>query len=517
MKKTLALLLAMLMLAAMVPGVALAEEPYTYTMVMRNFGPLNENPPMVKYWNERFGVNFDLIYVEDASANEQITLMVTGGEIPDVLQYIDQMAYFEQGILGGWTEEFFRAHAPNLSNYIDAINPAAWNYAKLDGELMYSIPGFRMYNSIAKPLFWRTDWLKNVGFENPPRELADVEKALYAFVNDDPDGNGVKDTYGLSNTSLPMVYGAFGFQRNTWMEDGNGGVVMGDVMPEAKEALALLAKWYKDGVLDPEFITGENQGGYWAITHAFLNNRIGLTGMGQFYHWVDVTDVEGGVMKAAMPTQWEEVGQTGTYAPGPAAVGPTGKAGTEMYHSTTLRTAFSANLVKDEARFARLLEIIDEMNCSSIENSAMAARGMPGEQHEIVEWAGVKSLVNMPDVVPNVTNNGIGAANWFAFIEESGNFDYQKVVYAQDFYWYDHHMKDVVPNEGYMSAIFGALPSQSMYKAECDKIVNEGYVAIITGDKPIDYFDDMVKQWYAAGGETLTKEASELYVRQNAK
>lgn len=516
MKRSLSFFLAFILVITLAPAAVLAEgQTYTYTMVMQNFGPLYENPKMVDYWNQQYGVEFKLVYVENASAGEQINLMVAGGDIPDVLQYIDQRSYFDQGIIGGWTEEFFRENAPNISKYIDEVNPAAWSYAKFDGELMYTIPGFRMYNTVASPIIFRTDWLKKVGIEEMPKTLEEYEKAFYAFVNDDPDGNGTKDTYALSNTGFAAIYGAFGMQRNMWLEDGNGGVTMGDVMPEAKEALTLLAKWYKDGLIDPEFITGENQGGYWAITHAFLNNRIGMTGMGSFYHWVDATQFEGGSTKATMPVQWEEVGQTGTYAPGYAPVGPTGKSGTILNNTTTLRTAFSAKLVSDTPRFARLLQIIDDMNCSSIEKSALAARGIPGQEHEIIDWNGVKSLVLLPGVTLGDTLNGIGAANWFAFIEESGNFEYQKVAYAQEFYWFDHFMAD--KNVGYLSAIFGALPSQTLYKSECDKILNEGYVAIITGDRPIEYFDEMVKQWYDAGGTVLTQEANELYKQQSAK
>ena len=70
-------------------------------------------------------------------------------------------------------------------------------------------------------------------------------------------------------------------------------------------------------------------------------------------------------------------------------------------------------------------------------------------------------------------------------------------------------------NQGYENCIFGPLPSNSMYATECNKILNEGYIAIITGEQPIDYFDDMVAQWYAAGGEVLTQEANDLYARQN--
>ena len=88
------------------------------------------------------------------------------------------------------------------------------------------------------------------------------------------------------------------------------------------------------------------------------------------------------------------------------------------------------------------------------------------------------------------------------------------MAYAYDFAWYEEFMKDF--NQGYISAIYGTLPSNAMYATECNKILNEGYIAIITGEQPLDYFDTMVEQWYNAGGTVLTEEANELYAQQNA-
>ena len=42
-------------------------------------------------------------------------------------------------------------------------------------------------------------------------------------------------------------------------------------------------------------------------------------------------------------------------------------------------------------------------------------------------------------------------------------------------------------------------------------MVSETYIAIITGDKPISYFDEFVDKWRKAGGDTLEKEANEWY------
>jgi len=51
------------------------------------------------------------------------------------------------------------------------------------------------------------------------------------------------------------------------------------------------------------------------------------------------------------------------------------------------------------------------------------------------------------------------------------------------------------------------LPSASKYSTELDRIEDEAFIDIISGQKPVTYFDTFVAQWLAAGGDQLTKEA----------
>lgn len=499
-------------------GTGETDKHYEYSMVMHNFGPWDDNPEMVERWEKEYNADFNLVYVETASAGDQINLMVASDDIPDVIQMVDMNQFYKDGIIGGWTEEFFREHAPKLSKYIDDTDPSAWQIAKFDGNLMYSIPCFRKYDTIATPVVWRTDWLKNVGIENIPKTLEECEDAFYKFAKEDPDGNGKNDTYGLSETGIRPVYGAFGSYRGKWLLDAEGKVVYGDVKPEMKKALELLHKWYADGVLDPEFLTGENEGGYWAITHKFINNRIGFTNMGNFYHWLpDMTREENGTAIGEMTAAWKNSGNTGTYAMGYAPEGPDGYKGTDKADFRKLRTVFSAALVKDQERFGRLLEIIDDMNCSSVERSVEVNRGTLGKYSDIVDFKGKPSYVTIGDALKadslSPFLSSIGASNTFAFIEEGGNLEYQEVAYAQQFAWADEEFKD--KNDGYVSVIFKTPESKAKYGAELDKILNEGYINIITGDKPLDYFDEMVETWYANGGDEMTKEANEIYAREH--
>ncbi len=495
-----------------------APEHFSYRMVMHNFGPWDEEPEMVTRWEEEYNADFELVYVETAQAGDQINLMIASNDIPDVFQMIDQNKYYQEGIIGGWTEEFFREHAPNLSKFIDETDPSAWQISKFDGELMYSIPCFRKYDTVASPVIWRTDWLENVGITEIPRTLEEFENAFYKFAKEDPDKNGKNDTYGLSETGIRTIYGAFGSYRGKWLLAEDGSVVYGDVKPEMKQALALLNKWYKDGVLDPEFVTGENQGGYWAITHKFLNNQIGYTNMGSFYHWLpDMTVEENGTAIGEMTAQWKNSGNTGTYAMGYAPEGPEGFKGTDQGDFRKLRTTFSVNLVKDEKRFGRLLEIIDDMNCSTVEKSVEVNRGTLGKYSSIVDFMGKKAYAAIGEAKTADSLNPFlsakGAANTFAFLEEGGNMEYQEVAYAQQFAWADKEFAD--KKDSYISVIFKTPESNAKYGSELTKILNTGYTSIIIGEKPLDYFDEMVKQWYANGGEQLTKEANEIYAAEH--
>ena len=48
-----------------------------------------------------------------------------------------------------------------------------------------------------------------------------------------------------------------------------------------------------------------------------------------------------------------------------------------------------------------------------------------------------------------------------------------------------------------------------------EKMENEMMLAIITGEKDIDYFDEFVKQWKSLGGDEIMEEAAQIVAEQN--
>ena len=53
--------------------------------------------------------------------------------------------------------------------------------------------------------------------------------------------------------------------------------------------------------------------------------------------------------------------------------------------------------------------------------------------------------------------------------------------------------------------------SQPQYWESLETLRKMTYVQIITGEKPVDAFDDFVKQWNEMGGAKITEEANEWY------
>jgi putative aldouronate transport system substrate-binding protein len=53
-----------------------------------------------------------------------------------------------------------------------------------------------------------------------------------------------------------------------------------------------------------------------------------------------------------------------------------------------------------------------------------------------------------------------------------------------------------------------ALPSSGTYQTELSKIEDEAFISIITGERPVSYFDTFVAQWKSQGGDVLTREAN---------
>ncbi|MGO4275036.1 hypothetical protein AB4Z22_35270, partial [Paenibacillus sp. TAF58] len=194
-------------------------------------------------------------------------------------------------------------------------------------------------------------WLKKIGYNEPPKTLTELEDVLTKFVNNDPDGNGKKDTFGLSGRGkLPIqmftsVFSAYGVSPYQFKLDASGKVVYGGLTEETRSALKLLNKWYKGGLIDPEFITTDNN----QLNEKFAAQKIGMVdNMG----WGNFAKTSGFIAKPGM-----DKGQN--VIPGKPVIGPAGKAYGFSYGARQAPVLLGAQLEKDEAKRVKIEQILD--------------------------------------------------------------------------------------------------------------------------------------------------------------
>lgn len=469
------------------------------------YGPVDDNAPVKKLVEDKFNVKLNIWYMDVTKREELLGAKIAGGQIPDLMtvySLADMKKFADQGITVGFTEEEINKYMPNYKKLIDKYDPKLWSYFKIKDKY-YGIPYPNSDGVYGAAIAWNKTWLDKVGIKKVPETLDEWKDAMYKFRNEDPDGNGKKDTYGMSKSAMPDIYGAFGVYPEFWaIRDGK--VVWSGILPETKKALETLRQWKKDDVISPEWTqgNGENTGGYWAVSNDFVNGKIGVSSHGMYYHWlpeIPETGFQGGdnwkLFKEATKGQ-------GEIAYGKPPVGPDGKSGNVvngLFSPTHLALGKNA---ADPEKKQRIMQIIDAI----YSDFDLYLRVKYGEKG--VHWDygpdGV-SIVQKDGYKKNEEVAKIGAGITFAPLPQPDFV--KKITNPKSLEINDKLFK----YQGYSNAVKSPLPSEGKYYNNLLQLQQETFAAIINGEKPLEEFDKFVETWKKEGGDQLTKEANEWY------
>ena len=485
-------------------------DPVTLTwLVGQTSAEVNDDAEVVKMIEERFNIDMKAWYVDSNKFYENLNVRFAGGEMPDVL-VIDNLSllptYVEGGIVAELPIETIREKAPNYAKVADENDDGT-----LWSTMIYNGKNYGVANpmdAVPMAMFWRKDWLDKLGLE-VPETLDDYEKVLTAFVEQDPDGNGKKDTAGMAERAFGAVFGAYGLRCVT---GGNPGFKVEEMQlgednvpffpyihPDAKLALAKLHDWYEKGILDKEFITGENHGGYAWLSHSFMNGRIGLTSA-QPYHYLntdrDITDEKtwGVCMK-----ELKGLNPDAEIVIGPAPVGPDGKSGTEGWNKTGRLTCLTTQAASDPRKVDAFLAMLDAYY-SDMEYAKLVNYGLEGVHYEQTEDGPVRIMEGTDLRKEGVLQCDFGSTVTFAKEVTPEKTDFGHKVTGNGYYR------------------FNAPPVQEFSDviATLDTLTEQAYFDMITGAKPLDYFDTFVEEFKKAGGEAAEKAVQDAYAEKVA-
>ena len=226
---------------------------------------------------------------------EAYNLLVSSGQLPDIVSYMDTAVLERLGMEGGLVplEDLIEKYAPNIKKFWEQNPRYKKDAIAADGHI-YVIPNYYDYfNSMPSTgYFIRKDWLKKLNLKEP-ETTEELYNVLTAFRDKDPNGNGKKDEIPFffrsesPKDTIRLLVDVFK-ARTFWYEDSAGKIKFGAVQPEFREAIKNIAQWYKEGLIDKEIFTrglvsrdymlSNNIGGYtndWFGSTASYNEKLG--------------------------------------------------------------------------------------------------------------------------------------------------------------------------------------------------------------------------------------------------
>ncbi len=240
-------------------GHLISSTPKTFTF-FSNFGnmPFNSEWKVWKAIAEDTNIHLEgTISQSNSNEVEAFNLMLSSGNLPDIIAYQHASDIEKLGRDGGLIplNDLIKNYAPNIQRMLDTDLAFKQTATALDGNI-YMIPqNFELFT--AKFYWIRQDWLDILGLE-VPTTVDELYEVLTAFRNEDPNRNGLKDEYPLFDRSANRLGDEylFLFDTSTGFHVSNNSVVF---EPLEKENFLYgvneLAKWYREGLIDPEFFT----------------------------------------------------------------------------------------------------------------------------------------------------------------------------------------------------------------------------------------------------------------------
>ncbi|GGD61669.1 extracellular solute-binding protein [Paenibacillus nasutitermitis] len=457
--------------------------------------PETDNTPVQQALEKKFNVKFKNIRVERADYRGQINLKVSSGDIPDVM-YLDGgkdvSDLAEQGILAEMPIEEIQAKMPEYAPTVDQVDPNLWKYA-LVGDKNYAIPLYWEIGNMPFLPAYNGAWLKKIGYDHAPTTLEEFEDVIRKFRNDDPDGNGKKDTFGYSGQgadgrSFTPIFSAFGV-KNGWMMDENGSIVHGLMTDGARGAFKLLNKWYKEGLIDPEFITKNADDAH----NDFINGIVGVRDW-QSYQFNTDTGIIGPRFKAKNPDSELVIGKM--------LKGTVESVKAYSYGAPNGFIALGAQVAKDEEKKERIFQILRALS-SDEETYLLSAYGVEGDHYDMVDGVPIVK----PEYSSEVTRNKIGAGTFYSFFYTKTKlmekYDYTKSALE--------YIDRVTEGVDVYPTIPGFVSAQNDYP-DVGKVANAYFIKFVTGELDGDAnFQKFVDEWNKSGQAKITEEFNEKY------
>ncbi|WP_027086575.1 extracellular solute-binding protein [Cohnella panacarvi] len=212
-----------------------------------------------KFFQDKFKINMKTIQLSWNEWTNQLNTLAAAQDLPNyIATYGFNFQYNDQGLLRSIPDDMM-AKYPELKKMIDGSVYASAVNEMLGGY--YYIPRPESLTGLFKAqktyVYYRQDWMKNVGITKVPETVEEYYQLLKAFKEKDPDQNGLDDTVGLTivgtNKDAYPLFPMFGIDPSKWVKE-DGKWIPGYMSSLNIEPLKYYQKLFREKLLDPEFL-----------------------------------------------------------------------------------------------------------------------------------------------------------------------------------------------------------------------------------------------------------------------
>lgn len=466
----------------------------------------------VKAIEEKLGVNIEFIHPSKEQETEQFNIMAASGDFADIV------SYNWNGYTGGPVkavadgaiialDDYIEADMPNFKKIMDADPYVDYISRGYDGSIcvLPSLTDDRVTKSIFGPQI-RKDWLDKLGLE-VPTSIEEWYNVLTAFKNSDPNGNGEADEipFVADGTATFLRFSrAYGGVSDEFYVDGSGKVKFGFIENEYKEFLTEISKWYREGLIDPEYASSNS---------SIIDSKM-MTDIGGSY----IGYVGGGMGKYIAASKNANPNYSLVGAPWPTHNGGGSYSG-DPYQLAIGSPGLGAAISAKASNVDSCLKLLDFMYGD--EGSMLMNWGIEGESYDKTA-DGFKfkdNILNSPDGKSPVEAVCEYAPTQFtpimmradAFVQLNSAFDEQAAAMQT---WSKADVSRIMPtlsvSQEEQSEITKVMDDIYTYRQEC---INK----LVMGIEPIEKWDDAVAKIRSMGIDRAIEVYQTAYDRYASK
>ncbi len=435
------------------------------------------------------GEDLEIEWTPDTKYDSSVNGIIGSGDYPHVMLVGSKGSAFVQAARSDmfWdiSEAFDNPEKyPNLAQADPNVN----HNISVDGKI-YGI--YRARELGRAGITIRKDWLDRLGLDIP-ETIDEFSEVLKEFTENDPDGNGVNDTYGMVITNylsgpLDNIAVWMGAPNGWGVDDETDELKPSFMFEEYKDALKLMRDWYKAGYINQDMNTMTAD--KW--NEPFLNQKAGVI--------IDVADRSRRLAQDIAPINPNAVVDVFGYVTKDAGSEPR-TLPTNGYNGFYV---FPKSTIKTHDDLEHILTVMDKLNDKTAVD--LMNFGIEGVQYTVDanNYVTITSNKELLDDISDLNQISMGIITF----PDGLKTKYTVPVAEKVDKVYEKNRQYAISNlaEPYISETY------TKNGPVLDDIVNTAKMNFIIGKISEEEYDKEVERWKREGGDNYIREVNEEY------